>query len=117
MKNHAGRCHCGAVEFEALISLQDPFRCNCSFCRRRGAVMHKAEPESFRWSSTDPELALKSYGSKDFAQHYFCPRCGIQCFTNIRRNGQQAYAVNLACIDGLDSGQISPRMFDGASLP
>ena len=20
MKNHAGRCHCGAVEFEALIS-------------------------------------------------------------------------------------------------
>lgn len=117
MKNHVGRCHCGTVQFEALISLQDPFRCNCSFCRRRGAVMHKAEPGSFRLTSADPKLAPKSYGSKDFAQHYFCPQCGIQCFTDIRRNGQQTYAVNLSCIDGLDLSGIAPRMFDGASLP
>jgi len=36
MKNYVGHCHCGAVKFEALISLQDPFQCNCSFCVRRG---------------------------------------------------------------------------------
>ena len=36
----SGRCHCGAVRFEA--SLSDGFktirRCTCSFCRMRGAV-------------------------------------------------------------------------------
>lgn len=117
MKNYEGRCHCGTVKFEALISLQDPFRCNCSFCKRRGAVMHRAEPGSFHWACTNPELGTKSYGSKDFAQHYFCPQCGIQCYTDIRRDGQQAYAVNLACIDELDLSRVSPRVFDGARLP
>ena len=117
MKNYEGSCHCGQLKFGALIDVQDPFRCNCSFCRRRGAVMHRAEPGSFHWTSNEADIGSKSYGAKEFAQHYFCPRCGIQCFTDIRRNGQQTYAVNLACIDGLDLGQLTPRMFDGASLP
>jgi hypothetical protein len=117
MKNYVGHCHCGAVKFEALISLQDPFQCNCSFCVRKGAVMHRTELGSFRLTSADPKLTPKLYGSKNFAQHYFCPQCGIQCFTDIRRNGQQTYAVNLACIDGMSLNGIAPRMFDGASLP
>ena len=36
-----GSCHCGAVVFEVALEdgLQNVRRCNCSLCRRKGAVM------------------------------------------------------------------------------
>lgn len=40
-----GQCHCGAVRFEATLG--DGFnsirRCNCSYCRMRGAIVVAVE--------------------------------------------------------------------------
>ena len=35
------RCHCGAVEAEIKIQdkLEKIMKCNCSICKRKGAVM------------------------------------------------------------------------------
>lgn len=35
------------------------------------------------------------------AKHYFCSRCGIHCFHQRRAQPDQ-YAVNAACIEGVD---------------
>ena len=42
---HKGQCHCGAVKFTVHLDqgLIDPRRCNCSMCRRRGAVVASVE--------------------------------------------------------------------------
>ncbi len=36
-----GRCHCGSVEFRVTLrnGLENVRRCNCSLCRRKGALM------------------------------------------------------------------------------
>ena len=34
-----GSCHCGAVKFAVRTALEPAARCNCSLCRRRGALM------------------------------------------------------------------------------
>ena len=36
-----GSCHCGSVKFEVTLrdGLKNARRCNCSLCRRKGAIM------------------------------------------------------------------------------
>ncbi|WP_425514252.1 GFA family protein [Aliiroseovarius lamellibrachiae] len=42
---HHGSCHCGAVEFEVVLSagLTSAVRCNCSYCSRRGTIAVTAQ--------------------------------------------------------------------------
>jgi hypothetical protein len=35
---HHGSCHCGAVQFELTESPETLVDCNCSICRRIGAL-------------------------------------------------------------------------------
>ena len=41
MEKRQGKCHCGAIEFEVELEngIEDLRRCNCSLCRKKGAVM------------------------------------------------------------------------------
>jgi len=41
MLTKTGSCHCGTVVFEVDLEngLQNLRRCNCSLCRRKGAIM------------------------------------------------------------------------------
>ena len=39
--NYKAQCHCGGVELSLFLpdGLVDPRRCDCSMCRRRGAIV------------------------------------------------------------------------------
>jgi hypothetical protein len=41
-----GACHCGAVKFEVRTPIVPAGRCNCSLCRRKGALMTPLFPAS-----------------------------------------------------------------------
>lgn len=105
-----GRCHCGAVRFEATLSdgLNSIRRCTCSYCRMRGAVVVTAGTGGIKF--LQGEDALTSYRfNTEAAQHFFCSCCGI--YTHHRRRSDQSqYGVNVACLDG-----VSP--FDFAEIP
>jgi hypothetical protein len=114
----SGQCHCGAVRFEATLS--DGFatirRCNCSFCRMRGAIAVSAEMGGVR--ILEGEGALSSYQfNTGIAQHFFCSRCGIYTHHQRRSNPNQ-YGVNVACLDGVspfDFGEVP--VTDGINHP
>jgi hypothetical protein len=94
----AGQCHCGAVRFQ--VTLSDGFntirRCNCSYCRMRGAVVVMGGVNVLQGAD-----ALASYRFHTrTAQHFFCSRCGIYTHHQ-RRSNQNLYAVNVACLDGV----------------
>ena len=44
------KCHCGAVEAQINVegSLEKILRCNCSLCKRKGAVMSLVKNENFK---------------------------------------------------------------------
>lgn len=44
------RCHCGGIEAEINVpsKLEKIIRCNCSICKRKGAVMSMVKNEDFR---------------------------------------------------------------------
>jgi len=106
----SGRCHCGAVRFEATLS--DGFstirRCTCSYCRMRGAIAASAEMGGVRILEGKDVLTSYRFNTRT-AQHFFCSRCGIYTHHQRRSNPGQ-YGVNVACLDG-----VSP--FDFEEVP
>lgn len=99
---HKGQCHCGSVKFTVHLEqgLIDPCRCNCSMCRRRGAVVAFVELEDFIIDEGEEVLALYQFNTNT-AKHYFCSKCGIYTHHQ-RRSNPKLYAFNIACLDGID---------------
>lgn len=105
-----GRCHCGAVRFEADLphGLDRPLRCTCSMCRMRGAVVVLAGLAGFRIVAGADNLSEYRFHTGT-ARHFFCRTCGIYTHHQ-RRFDPRQYAINAACLDG-----VSP--FDFAEVP
>lgn len=95
------RCHCGEVEF--TVQLLDGFntarRCNCSYCRMRGAVCVTAPLSGIEVTKGKEKLTEYRFNTKQ-AVHYFCSVCGIYTFHQRRSNPDQ-YGVNVACIENV----------------
>jgi len=110
---HAGSCHCGRVRFELHAAIALAMECNCSLCRRKGALWHGASDQSLRIVSGEEDLTLYQFGTLT-AKHYFCRHCGVSPFTRPRLDPTR-WAVNLRCIDALDLSSLEIYPFDGAN--
>ena len=65
MVTQNGSCHCGKVTFEFSNSVSAAMECNCSICRRKGALWHAADNDHFRILSGQDELSVYQFGTKD----------------------------------------------------
>lgn len=103
-------CHCGTVRFGVSLSdgMASARRCNCSYCRMRGAVAVSAYIDDIHIEQGQDALTLYQFNTGE-AKHYFCSICGIYTFHQ-RRSAPHQYGVNVACIEGM-----SP--FDFAEVP
>ncbi|MYN26534.1 GFA family protein [Duganella levis] len=112
---HHGSCHCGAVRFEVRAALTPAARCNCSLCRRKGALMSPLFPAA-ELTIVQGEDALTLYQfNTNVAKHYFCKHCGIYPFHQTRKDPLM-WRVNLGCLDGVDPYSFEAGVNDGASL-
>jgi hypothetical protein len=113
-----GRCHCGAVEIEipwdgAFHKLR---RCDCSYCRRRWAVVASVKVEDLKVLKGADKLSLYIWGTRT-ARHYFCSTCGI--YTHHRRRSLPTeYGVNIANFPNVNVRDfMAVGYIDGASIP
>jgi hypothetical protein len=116
MEIKKGSCHCGAVQFEVELhnGLEKLRRCNCSLCRRKGAVMASVPLEGLRIVKGEDKLTLYQWNTKR-AKHYFCSVCGIYTHHQ-RRSAPGEFGFNVGCLEGvnpLELGEIP--IGDGAS--
>lgn len=113
-QHHTGSCHCGTVKFEVRTALAPATRCNCSLCRRRGALMSPTfNVSDLRIVEGADALSLYQFNTRA-AQHFFCKVCGVYPFHQTRKD-PQAWRVNLGCLDGVDSYALDHTLADGAS--
>ena len=115
---HKGSCHCGAVQFELKLpnGLENLRRCNCSMCRRRGAVVASVPLSGINITQGEEVLRLYQFNTKT-AKHYFCSICGIYTHHQRRSNPEQ-YGFNVACLEGVNPFELGeiPTM-DGMNHP
>ena len=112
-KTYQGSCHCRKVTFELKARLDYVMDCNCSLCRRKGALWHGATEANLRILTGEADLALYQFNTKT-AKHHFCRHCGIHPFCRPRLDPGR-WAVNVRCIDGVDLPSLPVIPFDGAN--
>ena len=95
------KCHCGQIEAEINIkNIEKILRCNCSICKRKGAIMSMVKNEDFKIVKGKQKLKIYKFHSK-IAQHFFWSDCGIYTHHNPRSNPSMT-GFNIGCVDEVD---------------
>ena len=59
------KCHCGQIEAQINISdLTKALRCNCSICKRKGAIMSMVKNEDFKILKGEDKISLYQFQLK-----------------------------------------------------
>jgi hypothetical protein len=103
---HLARCHCGGVvlALDLASGIENPRRCNCSMCRRRGAICASVPLAGLRVLQGVELLACYQFNTR-VAEHYFCRVCGVYTHHK-RRSDPTCYAFNLGCLDGVNPFEL-----------
>ena len=113
-QTYRGSCHCGAVRFEVDLDCDHVRVCDCSLCRKRGALNHRVEPSDLRVLTPLEDMTLYQWHTRT-AKDYFCPTCGILPFRR-PRTAPHLWTINVRCLDGLDLDSIPVERLKGSLL-
>ncbi len=108
-------CHCTAVRFVIAEPPAWVLDCNCTICRRYGALWAYypgADQAKLRARPSPDVTAVYLWGDKDLAFHR-CKSCG--CVTHMEPVGVEppvVYGVNARMMVGLDPAKVRLRRID-----
>jgi hypothetical protein len=115
---HRASCHCGTVVLELDLpdGVVNPRRCDCSICRRKGAIVASVPLSGIR--VLQGESSLKQYQFNTMtARHYFCANCGTYTHHQ-RRSNPNEYGYNVGCLEGVNPFALEPvPLNDGVNHP
>ncbi|MGI2128132.1 GFA family protein [Shewanella oncorhynchi] len=99
---HRASCHCGAVVLELSLpnGIENPRRCDCSICRRKGAMVGSVPLAGIKILKGEDAMKLYEFNTKT-AKHYFCSICGIYTHHQ-RRSNPHEYGYNIGCLEGVN---------------
>ena len=115
---HRAACHCGGVVLELDLpdGIVDARRCNCSMCRRKGAVVASVPLSGIRILQGKETLQVYQFNTKT-AKHYFCKVCGIHTHHQSRADPNR-YRYNVGCLEGVNPHDLgSVPVSDGVNHP
>lgn len=99
---HTASCHCGAVVLQLSLpnGIENPRRCDCSICRRKGAIVGSVPLAGIKILKGEDVLKCYEFNTKT-AKHYFCSNCGIYIHHQ-RRSNPHEYGYNIGCLEGVN---------------
>lgn len=117
-------CHCGAVRMEIDQAPETVTDCNCSICRRLGALWAYYRPDQVKIAAADDAMGAYAWGDRQLAFHH-CMTCGCTThWAGIDPSGATHPAgidpksgrmgVNARLLSPSDLATAKVRKFDGA---
>jgi len=107
-----GACHCGAVRWSFDGAPESATACNCTVCRRYGALWsYDYEGERIRVSGP-----ARAYVRGKTLGFHFCVHCGCVAYWRALTSdgeGRRRIAVNLRLAEPAAVGAIPLEHFDG----
>ncbi|MCA8900716.1 MAG: GFA family protein [Hyphomonas sp.] len=114
MTEWTGSCHCGAVRFRIEADITDVYRCDCSLCAMKGALMTSVHEDCFTLLAGADRLSEFNWNT-GVARHFFCSVCGIYPFHK-KRAMPDHYGINVHCLDGFDASALTVRAAEGKGM-
>ena len=109
-------CHCGAVTIEMRRKVRKLTQCNCSICRRYGALWAYQQRKALIVRSERGALRSYSWGKKQ-DEFFHCAKCGCVSHyehTEKRADGSDMAAVNMRNVtDPARIADLPIRLLDG----
>lgn len=105
-----GSCHCGAVHWTYALPLESVTACNCTLCRRYGALWAYGYINEGVGVSGPVSGYVHTRGTSTYS---FCTACGCIAYylvNNPDKDGKRKIAVNLRMI--ADPAPILPLPID-----
>mgnify|MGYP001565981368 CR=1 FL=1 len=111
MPTYQGKCHCGSNRFEIDAEIGHVRECDCSICRRRGALIFRVLPDQIRFLTPLEQLFEYRWGTRTGVD-YFCAIGGVMPFRRPSAPTPEeiaagmvpfdGWAINVRCIDELN---------------
>lgn len=96
-----GRCHCGAIAYEAVVDPQKASLCHCADCQTlSGAPFRASVPamtEDFHILRGQPKVYVKTAASGAKRVQAFCADCGTPIYAAAAENPTQ-YNLRLGVV-------------------
>jgi len=90
--------------------------CDCSICRRKGAIVASVPLSGLRIVQGEEALKLYQFNTMT-AKHYFCSHCGIYTHHQ-RRSNPNEYSFKVGCLEGVNPFDLGPvPTHDGVHHP
>jgi hypothetical protein len=113
------------VRFEVDADIDHARVCDCSVCRKRGALNFRVAEADLRLLTPLEAMSVYRWGA-GVAADYFCPTCGIMPFRRPRHRAAQAeggevtafsgWSVNVRCLEDVDLAALERREVFGSRL-
>ncbi|HEY3645163.1 MAG TPA: aldehyde-activating protein [Gammaproteobacteria bacterium] len=116
---HAGSCHCANLRFEFETELAPealPLRaCQCSFCRRQGALSTSDPRGRIRLEVAEPEQLQRYRFGLGITDFLVCRRCGVYLLAMMDIDGEPYAVLNANALEcrAAMTGAISPMEYAG----
>jgi hypothetical protein len=108
----AGRCHCGAIRFEAEVDPNAVAVCHCSDCQRlSGSAFRVTAPAalgSFRLLQGAPRVYTKTAESGRLREQAFCEVCGSQLYAVSPGPEPRVYSLRVGTLE--QRAQLAPQV-------
>ena len=115
VSTHKGGCHCGAVRYTVECDpTVEALACNCSMCGRAGSYLQFVPADKFTLDKGEDNLTDYQFNQKKI-HHLFCKTCGIKSFARGTGPKGPTVAVNVRCLDDINTFDLKTMQFDGKS--
>ena len=112
---YQGGCHCGHIRIEVDGDLHSVMECNCSICRRLGALRWFVPRSKVRFTAPESNLSTYQFGKKRI-NHHFCNVCGCAPLGSGSHNDIEMLSINVRCLENVDLTTLKIKQIDGRSF-
>jgi len=110
---YKGQCHCGNIRFSVTAAPVQLVDCNCSLCRRLGALWAHVPIDSVTVVSADDAINSYVQGDKTLAVKT-CKQCGCTTHYETLLDDAVVMGVNFRMCDPSVISDFTIRKLDGA---
>ena len=115
-----GRCHCGAVVYEAVVDPNTVAICHCSDCQMLTGSAFRANisapADTFVMRSGKPRSYIKTAQSGNKRRHAFCAECGTPIYSSDVESPRR-YSLRIGCLAQRAQLQVQRQIWCDSALP